>query len=98
MILAAVCAVLPMEAYKVVSSDAELFRLVGNHLWGSRWQTDMAIALGVNDRTVRRWVSGAETPRPGVWTELIEIIRERREELGEVIERVERRVGNSKEG
>ena len=31
--------------------------------YGERWQTDIAKALGVNDRTVRRWASG-ETPLP----------------------------------
>jgi hypothetical protein len=77
---------------------AELIRTVGSKLWGSRWQTDMAQALGVNDRTVRRWVSGAEEPRSGVWTELIQILRERREELGKVIERVERHVGGAEAG
>jgi hypothetical protein len=68
---------------------AELIRTVGPALWGTRWQTDMAERLGVNDRTVRRWVSGREVPRPGVWTELIAIIRERRDALGELLAVVE---------
>ena len=64
---------------------AELIRLVGTKLWGSRWQTDMAETLGVNDRTVRRWASGAQVPHPGIWAELIEIIRARGAELGELL-------------
>jgi hypothetical protein len=68
---------------------AELIRLVGSKLWGSRWQTEMAVALGVNDRTVRRWASGAQAPEPGIWAGIAEIIQQRRTELGELLDVVE---------
>jgi DNA-binding transcriptional regulator YdaS (Cro superfamily) len=29
-----------------------------------------AQALGVNERSVRYWLSGAKTPQPGVWADL----------------------------
>lgn len=41
----------------------ELLRRVGEALYGSRWQSDLAHNLNVADRTVRRWVSG-EYPIP----------------------------------
>lgn len=31
---------------------------IGILLYGSRWQSDLAKALGVSDRQVRRWVAG----------------------------------------
>ena len=30
----------------------------GQRLYGHRWQTKLAVALGINPRTVRRWVAG----------------------------------------
>jgi hypothetical protein len=33
-------------------------RRIGGALWGPRWQTPMAVGLGVSARTVRRWASG----------------------------------------
>jgi DNA-binding transcriptional regulator YdaS (Cro superfamily) len=32
----------------------------GRLLYGERWQAALARALGVSDRTVRRWASGAQ--------------------------------------
>ncbi len=31
---------------------------VGERLYGARWQSALARALGVSDRTVRRWLAG----------------------------------------
>jgi hypothetical protein len=33
----------------------------GERLYGPRWQTSLARALGVNPRILRRWVSGRYT-------------------------------------
>jgi hypothetical protein len=65
-------------------THAELIRNLGPLLWGTRWKTDMALSLGVNDRTVRRWVSGAAVPHPGVWRSLLQIVRQRQHELDEL--------------
>ena len=35
-----------------------LLRKVGECLYGTRWQSELARALGVTDRTMRRWVNG----------------------------------------
>ena len=57
---------------------------VGRTLYGQRWQTEMAHALGVSDRTVRRWAAGSEFPRPGVFADLARICRERADALEEM--------------
>jgi len=43
----------------------------GEALFGSRWQTDLAKAIGVNDRTVRRWALKEEVPSQGVLDDLL---------------------------
>jgi hypothetical protein len=43
--------------------EVDLLERVGKALYGNRWQTQMAKALGISDRTVRRWVL-FESPIP----------------------------------
>ena len=35
---------------------------IGRALYGERWQSDLARALGLNARSVRRWAAGAHIP------------------------------------
>ncbi len=53
---------------------------IGTALFGGYWQTQLADALGVNPRTVRRWVSG-ELPIPDLREELLDIISKREAQL-----------------
>lgn len=58
---------------------------VGSALFGPTWQTRLANALSVNDRTMRRWASG-ENPIPAyVRGELIALCEKRRDRIGEAI-------------
>lgn len=41
----------------------DLLTRVGTALYGTRWQTDLAAALDVNHRTIRRWAAGSLDPR-----------------------------------
>lgn len=44
-------------------------------LFGEAWQSALARAVRVNDRTVRRW-HGGQSPVPvGIWPELKEMLR-----------------------
>ena len=43
----------------------------GEALYGPRWQTDMANALGVSDRTMRRWVAN----EPVGWNVIADVER-----------------------
>jgi hypothetical protein len=69
----------------------DLLAQCGEALWGPRWQTDMAEALGVSDRTVRRWVAGGRIP-PGVFVDLIRIASERSAYLDQLADEM-RQVG-----
>ena len=58
---------------------------VGTACFGNFWQTQMANALGVNPRTLRRWLS-QELPIPDLREELREIVRDRQQTLLETLE------------
>ncbi len=60
----------------------------GLALYGERWQTDMARALAISDRTVRRWAAGTETPRAGVYADLLRICEDRSENIGAIAKRL----------
>jgi hypothetical protein len=61
--------------------DNEIFRRVGEALYGVYWQSDIARDLGVADRTVRRWASGHCTIPAGVSTELRTLCERRIEDI-----------------
>lgn len=45
---------------------------IGRALYGRAWQRDLAEALGVSERTVRRWVAG-QAPPPGAWADMAQV-------------------------
>ena len=51
-------------------TDAELLERVGIALWGEQWQAPLARAVGLNDRTVRRYAAGERPVPTGLWLEL----------------------------
>ena len=58
---------------------------VGTALYGQQWQCQLARAIGVNPRTLRRWLS-QEMPIPDLRAELREIVRDRQQTLLETLE------------
>jgi len=46
------------QAAKRSGGAADQLREISARLFGNEWQTPLAAALGVSDRTVRRWASG----------------------------------------
>jgi len=49
----------------------------GKALYGPRFQRELAEALGVNERTMRRWVAGDTSPPESVLEDLKALARER---------------------
>ncbi len=79
--------IVPREKSEKPENVAARARLVqvGEAMYGPRWMTDLARDLDVNDRTVRRWDSGA-TPIPAyLWDDIAGVARRRRDRLAEVI-------------
>lgn len=67
---------------------SRLLQETGEALYGPRWQTDLARDLGVSDRTIRRWVAGADEPPSGVYLDLLRITQERAMLLDSIEERL----------
>lgn len=63
---------------------AETLRKVGEALFGERWQSPLARALGVGGRTMRHWVAG-DNPIPDTLPfDLYNLALKREEALREV--------------
>ena len=63
----------------------DLLRAVGEALYGPRWQRELAAALGVHERTMRRWVADQTRPPDGVIDDLRALLRARRRLLAETL-------------
>lgn len=74
----------PMHAASVtatVTGDVrDRLRRCGEALYGDRWQSDLARALGVGDRRVREWVAGERRMPPGAWADIAALLRQRSQE------------------
>jgi len=57
-----------------------LFQQVGEALYGPRWQAAMARDLGVQLRSVQRWLSG-DREIPDIRAELADLLGQRRDDL-----------------
>lgn len=66
-------------------------RRIGEALYGERWQTPLANALGVADRTVRRWVAGDSAIPDGVRDDLAALLANRATELRRLAGELRRR-------
>lgn len=76
-------------AYRMVAVGTaalrERLRRCGAVLYGDRWQSDLARALGVNDRRVRQWMSGERPIPPGIWTDIAGLLRKRQQEVATLL-------------
>ena len=52
----------------------------GKALYGERWQTDMAKAVGLTDRTIRAYASGNSKIPPGLWADVCKLLRRNSQE------------------
>jgi transcriptional regulator with XRE-family HTH domain len=58
-------------------------RAAGEYLYGPLWQSELARALGVSDRAVRRWVAGDANPPEDIGPRLRKLIDKRIAQLRE---------------
>lgn len=65
-------------------TPSDLLRAAGEALYGEQWQAPLAEGLGINRRTIRRWLDGDNEPPAGVWAALAAICHDRRETLAEI--------------
>jgi hypothetical protein len=66
--------------------EIDLLGRIGQALYGDRWQRQLARALGISDRTVRRWVlSESEIPWPFLCEKLPPLFKAKVENLATVL-------------
>lgn len=71
-------------------SEHELLALVGNALYGERWQTDLARDLRLSDsRRIRQWLSLDRTIPEGVWDDLAKILADRKLVIDEALKAIQ---------
>lgn len=72
--------------HRIIGGDEWLPNAVARLIWsgqvlfGNRWQSDLARALNVSDRTVRAWVASESKIPANIWTDIEELLRQRRQE------------------
>jgi hypothetical protein len=65
-----------------------LLRGCGEALYGPLWQSQLARDLNISDRTIRRWLAGADDMPPGVAMDLLRLVMERAQALDDLTERL----------
>jgi len=71
---------------------SKLLKDTGEALYGSQWQSALARDLDISDRTMRRWVVGADNIPSGVAMDLWRLAEKRVALLDNVIERLKEAV------
>jgi len=61
---------------------------IGEALYGPRFQRELAAALDVNERTMRRWVAGTSEPPESLQADLLHLVLTRRANLDTIIRRL----------
>lgn len=62
-------------------NDIQKLEMIGLSMFGEQWQSAIAKKLGVNDRTVRRWVAGEIQINQNIFADLQRAIIERQRQL-----------------
>lgn len=58
----------------------------GQLLFGERWQTELARALGLSDgRRIRQWLSGDRPIPVGIWDDLRKLLKDRSSEIALIL-------------
>jgi hypothetical protein len=68
-----------------------LLQRCGEALYGPRWQSELARAVDISDRTMRRWVADPHEIPFGVWKDIQQLLFERMME----IERLRGQIGDA---
>jgi hypothetical protein len=61
---------------------------VGEALYGPRFQRELAKDLGVNERTMRRWIAGTSSPPSSVIADLRSLVALRIKALAALMEKL----------
>jgi hypothetical protein len=62
-------------------TEPKFFQKCGEALFGTHWRVELAAALNVSERTVRRWEKGLFEIPDGVWEDLKHLLGKRAKAL-----------------
>lgn len=65
-------------------NDPELLETIGKAYFGNSWKKSMAQALSVDERRITHWLQATRPVPVGVWTDLVQIGNERRNEIKDI--------------
>lgn len=68
--------------------DRDALRGTGLLLFGERWQSDLARALGTSARMIRYWLAGTHLPPADLQTRLTALLKERILRMQEMLTRL----------
>lgn len=71
---------------------------IGEALYGTRWQTDLANFLSVSDRTMRRWAADPNSVPAGVWPQLLLALEVHQKTVAKLANRLQLIIANEKQG
>jgi len=75
--------------------DRGLLAAIGMALYGPSWKSELAHDLGVEDRSLRRWIQTSEVPI-GVWRDLFVLLADRRDVIEPLLAELLGRTGHDK--
>ena len=68
----------------VALAEARLIRQAASVLYGPNPALGLSEGLGVNTRTVQRWLAGQNAVPAGIWNQLLDLAAEREAEITEL--------------
>ncbi|WP_458118761.1 hypothetical protein OF381_10425 [Mannheimia haemolytica] len=73
----------------VKSYTAKELAIIGESLYGTQWQSNLARDLGLSDaRRVREWVAGDRKIPFGVWADIAELVRAKQSNLSSILSKM----------
>lgn len=74
------------DSFKPKSMTIEQLEQAGQLLYGDLWQSALARALDVDNRTVRRWARGESAIKQSIADEIIELLKNNQSQINQFIE------------
>lgn len=85
-----------MKSTNVKDDSRALLISAGQLLFGERWQTELARALGLLDgRRIRQWLSGDRPIPVGIWDDLSGLLNDRSSEIALIAKHIQDRTNEN---
>ena len=70
--------------------NSDLLSEAGAALYGPRWQSELARAINVSDRTIRRWLANDDVPPATINSELLPLLEAKAAEANTIARKIRR--------